>query len=227
MHRSPARRDLGGHAAPQPKRVGGVGAVVVPAAGKHPREAAGGGVELNHGASDSLGKSRVIGAVQRRVQLPLGGAGGIVAAGGAAERHPVSGERRSEHDRASPQSGGGSYSSASAPATTSRISWVISAWRARFIFKRQIVDQPGGVVGRVSHGGHAGAVLGRGRLQQRAEDRDLEVGGQQLGQDLAAVRLLQVGALDLTTGSSPSTSSGTGSSSTTSSRCDSAVRKWW
>ena len=67
------------------------------------------------------------------------------------------------------------HSSASAPATTSRICWVISAWRARFICERVRVDQLAGVLGRVAHRRHARAVLRRGRLEQRAVDRDLEV----------------------------------------------------
>ena len=39
--------------------------------------------------------------------------------------------------------------------------------------EREAVDQVVRVVGRVAHGRHAGAVLGRGRLQQGAEDRGL------------------------------------------------------
>ena len=43
--------------------------------------------------------------------------------------------------------------------------------------EREVVDDLAGVLGRVAHRGHAGAVLGRGRLEQRAVDRDLDVVG--------------------------------------------------
>ena len=42
----------------------------------------------------------------------------------------------------------------SAPATTSRISWVISAWRTRFISRVRSLDHVLGVLGRVPHRGH-------------------------------------------------------------------------
>src|SRR5919199_46075 len=40
--------------------------------------------------------------------------------------------------------------------------------------EREVVDDLAGVLGGVAHGGHARAVLGRGRLEQRAVDRDLD-----------------------------------------------------
>src|SRR5918999_1313394 len=50
--------------------------------------------------------------------------------------------------------------------------------------ERQVLDQVGGIVGRVSHRGHARAVLGRGRLEQAPEDRNLDVVGDQPPEDL-------------------------------------------
>ncbi len=80
--------------------------------------------------------------------------------------------------------------SASAPATTSMISWVISACRARFISSVRSSMMSPGVLRRVAHGRHARAVLGRGRLQQRAEDRDLDVVGDEPLEDLLRVGLV-------------------------------------
>ena len=79
--------------------------------------------------------------------------------------------------------------SASAPATTSRISCVISAWRARFICSVSAVDQLAGVLRRVSHRGHPGALLGRGRLEQRPVELRLEVDREQPLEDLLGLRL--------------------------------------
>ena len=76
------------------------------------------------------------------------------------------------------------------PATTSMISCVISACLARFICSVKPLDQLARVVGRVAHRGHARAVLGRRRLEQRPEHRDLDVVGDQPVQDLLRVGLV-------------------------------------
>src|SRR3954453_10403262 len=56
--------------------------------------------------------------------------------------------------------------------------------------QRQILDDVPGVLGGVAHGGHARAELGRAGLQQRAEDRDLHVGGDQALEDRLGVGLV-------------------------------------
>ena len=74
--------------------------------------------------------------------------------------------------------------SASAPATTSMISWVISAWRARFISSVRSSMTSAAFCGGVAHGGHARAQLGRRRLEQRPVERDLDVVGDEALEDL-------------------------------------------
>ena len=54
----------------------------------------------------------------------------------------------------------------------------------------EVLDEVGGVLGRVAHRRHAGAVLGRGRLEQRAVDRDLDVGGDEPLEDLLRAGLV-------------------------------------
>src|SRR5215207_3065557 len=54
----------------------------------------------------------------------------------------------------------------------------------------QVVDQLPGVLGGVAHGGHAGAELRRGGLQQRPEHGDLHVVGHQALEDLLGVGLV-------------------------------------
>src|SRR5215207_5824267 len=56
--------------------------------------------------------------------------------------------------------------------------------------QRVRVDQLAGVLGRVAHRGHARAVLGRGRLEQGAEDRDLDVDRHEPLQDLLRLGLV-------------------------------------
>ena len=56
--------------------------------------------------------------------------------------------------------------------------------------QRQVVDDLRRVLGGVAHGGHARAVLGRGRLQQRAVDRDLHVVGHQPREDVPGLGLV-------------------------------------
>src|SRR5262249_11204699 len=53
--------------------------------------------------------------------------------------------------------------------------------------QREVVDQCPGVVRRVPHGRHAGAVLGCGRFEQRPEDRNLEVGRNQRREHITLV----------------------------------------
>ena len=80
--------------------------------------------------------------------------------------------------------------SPSAPATTSMISWVISAWRWRLAASTRSSISSAGVVRRAAHGGHAGAVLRRRGLEQRTIDRDLHVVGRQALEDLLRARLV-------------------------------------
>src|SRR4051812_13906916 len=54
----------------------------------------------------------------------------------------------------------------------------------------EVLDDVPGVLGRVAHRGHAGAVLGGGALQQRAVDRDLHVGGDEALEDRVRIRLV-------------------------------------
>ena len=70
------------------------------------------------------------------------------------------------------------------------ISCVISAWRARFICSVRSSIRVARVLRRVAHRGHPRAVLGCRRLQQRAEDRDLDVVGHQPLEDLLGVGLV-------------------------------------
>src|SRR5215217_8463766 len=56
--------------------------------------------------------------------------------------------------------------------------------------KSQVVDQLGRVLRRAAHRGHARAVLGSRRLEQRTEDRDLDVVGHQAREDLLGARLV-------------------------------------
>ena len=70
------------------------------------------------------------------------------------------------------------------------ISWVISAWRARFISRVRSSIKRSGVLGGVAHRGHARAVLGRGRLEQRAVHRDLDVLRHEPAEDLGGVGLV-------------------------------------
>src|SRR3954471_2970565 len=56
--------------------------------------------------------------------------------------------------------------------------------------QRQVLDQLAGVLGRVAHRGHARAVLGGGGLEQRAVDRDLDVGRHEPLEDLLGVGLV-------------------------------------
>ena len=79
--------------------------------------------------------------------------------------------------------------SASAPATTSRISCVISAWRARFISSVEAVDDLAGVLRGVPHRGHLRALVGGGRLEQRPVDLCLDVHGRQPREDLLGLGL--------------------------------------
>src|SRR5688572_15684324 len=51
----------------------------------------------------------------------------------------------------------------------------------------QVLDDVPRVLGRIAHRGHARAVLGGGRLQQRAEDRDLDVRRDQALEDVVGV----------------------------------------
>ena len=78
----------------------------------------------------------------------------------------------------------------SAPATTSRISCVMLAWRARFMASVSDADHLLGAVAGVAHGRHARALLAGARLEQGAVDRDLDVGGQQPLEDLRRVGLV-------------------------------------
>src|SRR5918998_3474367 len=57
--------------------------------------------------------------------------------------------------------------------------------------ERQIVDHLTGVLLSAAHGGHARAVLGCGRLEQRPEDRDLDVVGDEALEDLLRLRLVE------------------------------------
>src|SRR5205807_3932395 len=67
----------------------------------------------------------------------------------------------------------------------------------------EVVDELGGVLGCVAHRGHARAVLGSSRLEQRAVDRNLDVVRGEALEDLLRVRLVDperaavVGALVL------------------------------
>src|SRR5438874_8839831 len=56
--------------------------------------------------------------------------------------------------------------------------------------ERQAVDQLDRVLGGVAHRGHAGAVLGCGRLEQRAVDLGLEIDGQEPLEDLLGLGLV-------------------------------------
>src|SRR5205823_3703253 len=56
--------------------------------------------------------------------------------------------------------------------------------------ERQAVDQLDRVLGGIPHRGHAGAVLGRGRLEQRAVDLGLEIDGQEPLEDLLRLGLV-------------------------------------
>src|SRR5450755_4114581 len=56
--------------------------------------------------------------------------------------------------------------------------------------QRQILDQRAGVLGRVAHRGHPRTMLGRGRLEQRPVDRDLDVVGHQALEDLLRLGLV-------------------------------------
>jgi energy-coupling factor transporter ATP-binding protein EcfA2 len=55
--------------------------------------------------------------------------------------------------------------------------------------QRERVDEVTGVLRGVAHGSHPGALLGRGRLEQRAVDLRLEVHGEQSLEDLLGLRL--------------------------------------
>ena len=68
----------------------------------------------------------------------------------------------------------------------------------------EVVDQLGGVVGCVAHGAHAGAVLGRRRLEQRPEDGYLDVVGHEPGEDLLGVGLVDPRARAMALVRSPS-----------------------
>src|SRR5512132_680004 len=54
----------------------------------------------------------------------------------------------------------------------------------------QAVDQLPGILRRVSHRGHSGALLGGCRLEQRPEELGLDVDGQQALEDLLGLRLV-------------------------------------
>src|SRR3954451_11905549 len=56
--------------------------------------------------------------------------------------------------------------------------------------EREVLDDLAGVLRRAAHRGHARAMLGRGRLQQRAEDRDLHVVGDQPLEDDGGIGLV-------------------------------------
>src|SRR3954464_7802497 len=56
--------------------------------------------------------------------------------------------------------------------------------------EREVLDDLAGVLRRAAHGGHPRAVLGRRRLQQGAEDRDLHVVGHEALEDHARVGLV-------------------------------------
>src|SRR3954453_15667488 len=57
---------------------------------------------------------------------------------------------------------------------------------------RLLLDHVAGIAGRVVHGAHAGALLGGGVLDQRAEDLDRDVARQQRLEDFALLRLVVV-----------------------------------
>ena len=73
--------------------------------------------------------------------------------------------------------------SASAPPTISMISVVMVSWRARFMMRREALDELLGVVGGGLHGPLAGGVLGRGGVEQGGVDAGLDVAGQQRLED--------------------------------------------
>src|SRR5215213_10571835 len=54
----------------------------------------------------------------------------------------------------------------------------------------EVLDEVGRVLGRVAHRGHARAVLGRRRLEQRAVDRDLHVGRHEALEDVLRAGLV-------------------------------------
>ena len=84
---------------------------------------------------------------------------------------------------------GGAYWRASAPPTTSRISWVMAAWRARFMASVQVVDELAGVVGGVAHRGASRRELGGRALEQGAVDGGVEEGREQRLQEVLRVGL--------------------------------------
>ncbi len=142
---------------------------------------------LRHGAGE--GPRRLLGT-------------GLAASARPDERGQADCERHDErhgedHPHCLDFDGGARYCvSASAPATTSRISCVISAWRARFMSSVSRVDQLARVLRGAPHRGHLGAVLRRRRLEQRPVDGGLEIGREQALQDLLRLWLVDEVALE-------------------------------